>query len=149
MILAFSEKTKIMRNKVIKTIFPTILGIATVLGLLVVINIIFYNADAFSKPDNGFFSLFVPITTLIALAIQFVLTLPFWEKFKSQKKVWRLTLLQFTAVLCIILGLIFGLMFWERSFGYSELFYVSLIGIIAFSIYWAINLLILKQLDRH
>ncbi|MGB4654396.1 MAG: hypothetical protein WBH98_03055 [Bacteroidales bacterium] len=138
-----------MRNKVIKTIFPTILGIATVLGLLVVINIIFYNADAFSKPDNGFFSLFVPITTLIALAIQFVLTLPFWEKFKSQKKVWRLTLLQFTAVLCIILGLIFGLMFWETSFGYSELFYVSLIGIIAFSIYWAINLLILKQLSKH
>ena len=137
-----------MKTKIIATILPTILGILTVLGLLVVFNIIVHNGDAFNSSDNGFFKLFVPIATIIALTIQFTLTLPFWKKFKSLKKVWGLTLFQFTALLCIIPGLTFGLVFWESNFGINELILVSLTGIIAFSVYWTVNLLTLKQIDR-
>lgn len=73
-----------MKTKIIETILPTTLGILTVLGLLVVFNLIVHNGDALSASDNGFLKLFVPITTVIALTIQVTLTLPFWEKFKSK-----------------------------------------------------------------
>jgi len=137
-----------MKTKIIETILPTTLGILTVLGLLVVFNLIVHNGDAFTSPDNGFFKLFVPIVTIIALSIQFTLTLPFWRKFKSQKKVWGLTIVQFTGLLCLISGLTFGLVFWESNFGIKELFLVSLTGIVSFTLYWTVNLLTLKQLDK-
>ena len=136
-----------MKTKIIETILPTTLGILTVLGLLVVFNLIVHKGDAFSSPDNVFFKLFVPIATVIALTIQFTLTLPFWEKFKSKKKVWGLTLVQFTGMLCLISGLIFGLVFWEPSFGINELFLVSLTGVVAFTVYWTVNLMTLKRLN--
>mgnify|MGYP001131687537 CR=1 FL=1 len=137
-----------MKTKIIETILPTTLGILTVLGLLVVFNLIVHNGDAFTSPDNGFFKLFVPIVTIIALTIQFTLTLPFWRKFKSQKKVWGLTIVQFTGLLCLISGLTFGLVFWEPNFGIKELLLVSLTGIVSFTLYWTVNLLTLKQLDK-
>ena len=137
-----------MINKIIGTILPTILGILTVLGLLVVFNLIVHNGDVFNSPDNGFFKIFVPIATVIALTTQFTLTFHFWNKFKSKKKVWGLTLFQFTALVCIISGLIFGLVFWEPNFGIKDLFLVSLTGIVAFTVYWTVNLLTLKKIDR-
>lgn len=75
-----------MKTKINGTILPTILGILAVLGLLVVFNLIIHNGDVFNSPDNGFFKIFVPIATVIALTTQFTLTLPFWNKFKSNKK---------------------------------------------------------------
>jgi len=137
-----------MKTKIIKTIFPTIFGILAVLVVLVVFNLIVHNGDGFNSPDNGFFKLFVPIATIIALTIQLTLTLPFWKKFKSNKKVWGMTLFQYTALLCIISGLIFGLVFWEINLGINELILVSLTGVVAFTIYWTVNLLILKQIDK-
>lgn len=136
-----------MKVKIIKIILPTILGLLSVLGVLVVLNFIIYDGDAFSKPDNGFFTIFVPISIFIAMIIQLV-SLPFWEKFKSYKKVWGLTLFQFTTILCIISGLIFGLVFWERSFGFGEFIAVSITGIIAFAIYWTVNLITIKQIEK-
>ncbi len=136
-----------MKVKIIKIILRTILGLLTVLGVLVVLNFIIYDGDAFSKPDNGFFTIFVPISIFIAMIIQLV-SLPFWEKFKSYKKVWGLTLFQFTTILCIISGLIFGLVFWERSFGFGEFIAVSITGIIAFAIYWTVNLITIKQIEK-
>ena len=136
-----------MRTKIIETTVPPIGGILTVLGLLMIFNLIVYNGDVFNSPDNGFFTLFVPITTIIALIIQFSFALPIWKKFKSQKLILGLTLFQFTALLSVISGLIFGLIFWETSFGISELISVSLTGIIAFSVYWTVNLLLLSSLQ--
>ena len=137
-----------MKAKIIRTILPTIFGIFAVLGILVSFNLIVHNGNAFASPDNGFFTLFVPLATMIALTIQFTLTLTFWTKFKLQKKVWGMNLFQFTALLCLISGLTFGLVFWETNFGINELILVSLTGIIAFSVYWTVNLLTLKQIDR-
>ncbi|MDD3875282.1 MAG: hypothetical protein PHT69_01540 [Bacteroidales bacterium] len=137
-----------MRIKIIETILPTLFGILIVLVLLVVFNLAVHNGDAFYSPDNGFFKLFLPIATIISLTIQFTLTLPFWKKFKSQKKVWGLSLFQFTALLCIISGLTFGLVFWETTFGINEFFLISLTGIVAFSFYWTVNLLTLKQIEK-
>lgn len=137
-----------MKTKIIETIFPTLFGILTVLGLLVMFNIIVRNGDAFNSPDNGFFTLFVPIATIIALTIQFILTLPIWKKFKSQKKVWGLKLIQLTGLLCLVSGLTFGLVFWEPNLGIKELLLVSLTGILAFTVYWTVNLFTLKQLDK-
>ena len=116
--------------------------------MLVAFNLIVHNGDAFTFHDKGFFTLFVPIATMIALTIQFTLTLTFWKKFKLQKKVWDMTLFHFTALLCLISGLAFGFVFWERSFGINELILVSLTGIIAFTVYWTVNLLSLRRLDK-
>jgi hypothetical protein len=137
-----------MKSKFIETILPTTLGILTVFGLLVVFNLIVHNGDAFNSPENGFYKLFLPIVTFIALTIQITLALPLWKKIKSHKKVLGLTLFQFTALLCIISGLTFGLVFWETNLGIQELIFVSLTGIIAFSAYWTVNFLTLKLLDR-
>ncbi len=137
-----------MKAKIVKTILPTVFGILTVLGLLVIFNLIVHNGDVFTTSDNGFFKYFVPITTIIAMIIQSTLTLPFWKKFKTQEKIWNLTLVKFTGLLCIVSGLIFGFIFWERNFGTNELIMISLTGIIAFTVYWTVNLLTLRQLDR-
>ena len=137
-----------MKAKIIKTILPTIFGILTVLGLLIIFNLIVYNGDAFTKPDNGFFKYFVPIAVIIAMIIQVTLTLPFWKRFKTHKKIFGLTLVKFTGLLCIVSGLTFGFVFWERNFGINELILVSLTGIIAFTVYWAVNLITLRQLDK-
>jgi hypothetical protein len=137
-----------MKAIIIKTILPTVFGILVVLGLLIIFNLVVYHGDALTKPDNGFFKYFVPIATIIAMMIQVTLTLPFWKKFKARGKIWGLTLVRFTGFLCIGSGLIFGFVFWERSYGINEWIMVTLTGIIAFTVYWAINLLTMKQLDK-
>ena len=139
---------KYIDMKILKIILPTVFGILTVLGLLVLFNLIVNNGDAFTKPDNGFFKYFVPIATIIAMTIQITLTLPLWNKFKIRGKIWGLTILKFTGLLCIVSGLTFGFVFWERDFGIDELVLVSLTGIIAFTIYWTINLFTLRQLEK-
>ena len=137
-----------MKTKIIKTILPTIFGLLTVLFLLLIYNFIVFKGDVFNKPEDGLFTFFVPFVTIIAILIQFFLTLPIWKKFKSNKKVIKLTLIQFTGLLCIVSGLVFGLVFWDPSFGIIDLIWGLLTGIIAFTVFWTINLLTLKKLDK-
>lgn len=137
-----------MKTQIIKTILPTLFGILSVLGLLIIFNIIFHNGDAFTKPDNGFFKFFVPIFVILAILIQFTLTLPIWKKFKSQNKILGFTLIKFTGLICIASGLAFSFVFWERDLGINELILLSLTGIIAFTVYWTVNLSTLRRLDR-
>lgn len=137
-----------MIKKLVQIILPPTFGIFTVLGLLVLYNIIDNNGDVITSPDNGFFIYFVPVSALIAITIQFALTLPFWQKFKKQNKIYDLTLFQFTSLLCIFSGLAFGLVFWETNLGMNEFISVSILGIIAFAVYWAVNLITLKKLDN-
>lgn len=138
-----------MKSKIVKTFVPSILGVFTVLCLLVLFNIIFHNADAFSSNENGFFTLFLPIVTIISILIQFVLVIPFWKKFKTKNKIWGMTIVQFTAIICTFSGLIFGLLFWETHLGIRELVLASLTGVIAFSVYCTVNFLTLMQIDKH
>lgn len=137
-----------MKASIATILIPVISGILAVLVILFLFNLIVYGGDILKLPDNGFLTLFVPITTLFALAVQYLLTIPFWKKFKIRTKILGLNLIQFTGLLSIISGAIFGLVFWERNFGPKELILVSLTGIVAFTIYWTVNLLILKHLDR-
>ncbi|MGB4204449.1 MAG: hypothetical protein WBJ84_02390 [Bacteroidales bacterium] len=137
-----------MKTNIATILVPVISGILAVLVVLFLFNVIVYGGDILKSQDNGFLTLFVPIATLFALAVQYLLTIPFWKKFKIRTKVWGLNLIQFTGLLCIISGVIFGLVFWERNFGPKELILVSLTGIVAFAIYWTVNLLILKHLDK-
>lgn len=124
------------------------IGIMTVLFLLLIFNFIVYKDDVFNKPEDGLFTFFVPFVTIIAVLIQFFLTLPFWEKFKSQNKVWGLTLFQFTSLMIIVSGLAFGLVFWESIFGLIDLLWGCISGIIAFAVYWMCNIFTLKKLDK-
>ena len=137
-----------VKGTLIKTFLPVLSGIFSVLFLLVLYNIAFHNGDAFNKPDNGFFKVFVPLTTLVALIVQFFLAIPIWKHFKSGKKIFGLTLTVFTGVICIISGLIFGLIFWERDLGITEFIAISLTGIVAFTSYWTVNLVTLSYIDK-
>jgi hypothetical protein len=137
-----------MKTKLLKTIVPTIIGVFTVLFLLLMFNFIVYKNDVFNKPEDGLFTFFTPIVTIIAMLIQFFLTLPFWEKFKSQNKVWGLTLFQFSSLIIIVSGLAFGLVFWEKIFGFIDLLWGCITGIIAFTVYWMCNIITLKKLDK-
>ncbi|MFZ4798635.1 MAG: hypothetical protein ACOYMA_14145 [Bacteroidia bacterium] len=137
-----------MKTKIIKTILPVIFGIFSVLALLVLYNLIGQGINVLIAPDKGFFKYFVPFVIIIAFFIQLTFTLPFWNKFKNQRKVWGLSIIQFTILLCLISGLTFGYLFWEPSLGITELLLVSLDGVIAFTVYWTVNLFTLKQLDK-
>ncbi len=132
------------KKQILETILPTIFGILAVLILLAVFNLILHGRNVLSSPDNGFLKLFVPVVTIFALIIQLTLTVPFWKKFQNRKKVLGLTLIPFTALLSLVSGVIFGLVFWERTYGTDELLLVSLTGIFAFAVYWTVNLLTLQ-----
>lgn len=123
-------------------------GIFSVLALLVLYNLISQDINVLNAPDNGFFKYFVPFVIIIALIIQLTMTLPIWNKFKNQRKVWGLSIIQFTVLLCLLSGFAFGYLFWEPSLGITELLLVSLTGFIAFTVYWTVNLFTLKQLDK-
>ena len=56
-------------------------------------------------------------------------------------------MVEFVGLLSIVSGLIFGLVFWERDYGFTEFILVSLTGIVAFAIYWTVNVTTLKQLE--
>ncbi len=137
-----------MKTNILKAVLPVVFGIAAVLGLLIFYNILVKNGDAFSKPDNGFFKYFVPVTTLIAILLQIVLALPLWNVFKKRKEIRGMSMVRFTAMICVVSGVIFGFVFWERNLGIGELLAVSLTGIIAFAVYWTVNLFTLKRLDK-
>ena len=125
---------------------PTIAGIAAVLAILLIINIVFFNSIAFTTPDNGFFKMFVPFTTLSAILIQLLITLPIWEQFKKRGSFIGFRLVPFTILVVIVCGFLFSLVFWERSLGLSELTAVTLTGLGAFATYWTVNLLVLNRL---
>lgn len=137
-----------MKSKTMRTILPSIFGILAVLVTLATFNLMVHNGDAFGNPDLDFLLLFVPTTTIIALTFQFFITLPLWEKLKLQKKVWGLSCFQFSTVLCLLFGVVFGLVFGETSLGFVELAIVSITGFITFAVYWSVNLWTLKKLEN-
>jgi len=137
-----------MNVKILNIIIPPIAGIVTVLGILILINMIFQGGSVFHTPDNGFFKYFVPFTLAMAILIQITLVLPFWNKFRSGQKILKLSLIPFTMLIILISGLAFGFVFWEKQFGWTELVATSLTGIIAFAVYWTVNLMILKRFHR-
>lgn len=141
-------KPAAMKKTVLKTFLPTLSGIITVLFILIVINVIFFNATAFKTPDYGFFKTFVPITTTLALAIQFFITLPVWKQFVKKGMFIGMKLIPFTMLVILIFGVTFGFVFWERNYGLRELVATTLTGIVAFTIYWFINITFLRFLEK-
>ncbi len=138
-----------MKTKIMETLFPTVSGITAVLLLLALYNLILHRTDAFSYPDRDFFNLVVPAATLIALIVQYTLTLPLWKRFQLGQKVLGMTLVEFTTVLCLFSGMFFGLVFWDSGDGIPELIFIMLTGVVAFAVYWTVNLLILKWLIKN
>ena len=136
-----------MRTKLGKILLPTALGFMAVLGVLIAINVVFKGGTVFTESDNGFFMYFVAPAFVIAALIQYNLTLPYWKKFIISKKIFGLGMVEFVGLLSIVSGLIFGLVFWERDYGFTEFILVSLTGIVAFAIYWTVNVTTLKQLE--
>jgi hypothetical protein len=137
-----------MKTKISMTLLPSIIGIVAVLGLLFIYNIIFRNGVEMRSSNIKFFTLFVPFTIVCALIIQYLLALPTWKKFKTSGKVFGMNLPLFTIMISLVGGLVFGLVFWERSYGINEFIAVTLTGIVAFAIYWAINIGVIKRLEK-
>lgn len=137
-----------MKTTFKKIIFPPLLGIFVVLTLLTIVNFVLFEGDVWSAGDIKFLKYFLPFSVVASIVIQFALTLPFWIKFKSHKKVWGLSIIPFTMIISVIAGLAFGLVFWDKSFGIVDLIAASLTGILAFGIYWTCNLLTMRRLDK-
>ncbi|MBN2669511.1 MAG: hypothetical protein JXR60_09795 [Bacteroidales bacterium] len=137
-----------MKIKFSETIIPPVLGILAVLLTTVIFNVIFRNGNAFCEPDHGFFRVIIPIIALIAITIQFFITIPIWQKYNDSKKILGMSLVLFTSLLCFISGVVFGFVFWEKSYGVTELLLLSLTGIVAFLIYWIVNLQTLIRINK-
>jgi hypothetical protein len=137
-----------MHAKILKTFLPSLVGIISVLLLLFLYNLLTEQHVLMNSSDTKFFVYFVPIVTLCAFVIQYSITLPAWKYFKSHGKIIGLNIFMFISLVSVIAGVIFGMVFWEKNYGLSELLSLSVIGVLAFIVYWAINLIILKTLDR-
>jgi len=142
-------KFKDMIAVIVKSILPPIIGILTVLGLLFIVNFFLYKEDFSSPGDYKFFAYFVPLATIAGVLIQYDLTLPIWEKYKTLEKVFGLNLIHLTGLISFIGGLVFGFVFWETNTCIIELFILILTGSIAFAVYWLVNLLTLRKLDEN
>lgn len=139
-----------MKTKLLKILIPPIIGFLIILGTLILIA--FIRVENFqlieSKWDIYFLGILVTIALIIAMIIQSTLTIQVWEKFKTNKKVWGLTIFQLTCLVCLISGLAFGFFFWERMFEINDLLQSILLGLVAFTIYWVTNIISLKIIDR-
>lgn len=137
-----------MKTKILMTILPSLIGVMDVLGALFIFNLIFGNKIVLGSKDIQFFTIFVPLSILCSIVIQNLLTLRIWERFKSQSYFMGMTLFQFTSLIIVVGGIIFGLVFWEKRDGVSELIMLTITGIVAFAIYWATNFMILRKIEQ-
>jgi hypothetical protein len=137
-----------MKTKISMTVLPTMIGLVIVLGLLTIFNILIGNGLVIQSSDIKFFVYFLPIAIICALIIQYFLTIPLWHIFKIKGKYLGMSLFLFFSLITIVSGLIFGFFFWDTNSGLHELLMIIITGVIAFAIYWASNLIILKRLDK-
>lgn len=137
-----------MKGIIVKTILPVFTGIIVSLLLLALVNFLIqpkFSIDFSREGDRVFFVYLLPFAALCALLIQFFIALPVWNSFQQRKRVWGLTLAPFTTLVILLGGVLFGLVFWERDYGITEFFAVAASGIIAFGVYWTINILTLSR----
>jgi uncharacterized membrane protein YhfC len=140
-----------MKTKIVNSIFPPIFGILTVLVILVGAALLYNRQTTLSyliQNDRNFYIYFVSASIILAIIIQFALTLPVWKRFKNKNKVMGLKLVPFTIIICIVSGLAFGLIFGDTQFGIGDLLMGILYSVIASAVYWTINLLTIQFFDR-
>jgi len=137
-----------MKKIITKTTIPVIIGIFNVLILLVVVKFAIYGELNFVAKDANLLKYFLPISIVGAIIVQHLIVLPLWKRFAEKNKVIGLSIIPFTSLACLLGGIAFAFLFWERNLGIGELLAVFLTGLIAFIIYWSSNLMLLKHLDR-
>ena len=136
-----------MKKIIAKTTIPVLIGIFNVLFLLFIVDYTIYgNLDFFTK-DILLLKYFLPISIAGAVIVQYIIVLPVWKRFAENNKVIGLTIIPFTTLVCLLGGIVFTYLFWERDLGIGELLAVFLTGLIAFAIYWSSNLVLLKRLN--
>lgn len=136
-----------MKKIITKTTIPVMVGIFNVLFLLVVVKFAIYGELNFVAKDANLLKYFLPTSITGAVIVQYFIVLPIWKKFAENNKVIGITIIPFTALVCLVGGIVFAYLFWERDLGQVELLAVFLTGLIAFTIYWSSNLVLLKKLD--
>lgn len=136
-----------MKKIIAKTTIPVMIGIFNVLLLLVLIKFAIYGELSFVAKDANLLKYFLPISIAGAVIVQYFIVLPVWKRFAENNKVIGITIVPFTALVCLLGGIVFTYLFWERDLGKGELLAVFLTGLIAFAIYWSSNLVLLKRLD--
>ncbi|HOZ15143.1 MAG TPA: hypothetical protein PLH91_10120 [Tenuifilaceae bacterium] len=136
-----------MKKIIAKTTIPVLIGIFNVLFLLFVVDYAIYGNLDFLTKDMVLLKFFLPISIAGAVIVQYIIVLPVWKRFAENNKVIGLTIIPFTTLVCLLGGIVFTYLFWERDLGIGELLAVFLTGQIAFAIYWSSNLMLLKRLD--
>jgi hypothetical protein len=91
--------------------------------------------------------LFIPIG-LVAWFFQSFVVLAIWHKNRNGIKVLNMNLLQLTFSFSLLCGFCFGLMVWTPGFGIVDLMQGTLIGLLVSLIYWAVNLSMLRMIDK-
>jgi hypothetical protein len=123
----------------IKIVIPPVFGIAAVILLLMIYNLITYGGDFIKEPLNGLISLVLPLVFLTALAFQLICVVSYSKKIYSGNKIWGLNPYIFAAVLSILSGAVSGLFFYEHGTGLKEKIYLIITGIILFATYIFVN----------
>ncbi len=136
-----------MKKIIAKTTIPVLIGIFNILFLLFIVDYTIYGNLDFMTKDMVLLKYFLPISIVGGAIVQYYIVLPIWKRFAESSKVNGLSIIPFTSLVCLLGGIVFAYVFWERDLGYGELLAVFLTGLIAFVIYWSSNLILLKYID--
>jgi hypothetical protein len=75
-----------MKIFLLKNILPPLAGLSGVVTLLILYNIFVFDADFLQSPDNGFFSVLVPIALVAGIIVQIFIIMPSNIEKKSTRK---------------------------------------------------------------
>jgi hypothetical protein len=72
-----------MKIFLLKNILPPLAGLSGVVTLLILYNIFVFDADFLQSPDNGFFSVLVPIALVAGIIVQKLIISPAYSTSES------------------------------------------------------------------
>lgn len=136
-------------RRVLKIILPAFAGYLAIVLIMIVENSLHKGADERSKLYLIFlFPNLLAITFIALTGLQLVLVLPLRNFYISAKPTSKRIWVAIFGSLCLIGGLIGGILFWHKEFGYHDLLAGSLISFILISTYLVINLTTINILER-
>ena len=132
-------------HKILKITVPTLLG------MIALFSFIYLSESEPNAGDDIHFIddeiIFYPLAFFLIL-FQLVFILPIWNKYKSNIRLFNLSLPLLVLTSSILSGLCFGLLLWSSKLGIKDFFIGSLIFTSSFLIYFLINFSTLFLLEK-
>lgn len=141
-------------RKLLKLLFPVIIGILVILGILKVGELVkdLLTANySFNPSDMGdviFYYLLIPLAILPALLIQLLIIQPIIRKFQIKPTFWRLRLMHYIILFSCIAASVVGYIFWRKTEVWLDVIVAFAVSLVLFFIYFITTVLLSKGIDQ-